>query len=172
MLPAMYVLVGVMPPVCTSRYTCAGWCGATRFCRVLCMCRLMSSYPLVLPAMHVLVGVVPAPCFARYVYIVWRGATQLCQLCMSLLVWCYPLYCALCMCWLVWCHRLVMHARHCQFASFPSLVLPAMYVLVAVVPHSCAARYICACWCGATNLCYLLCLLWLVRCHFIVFPAM
>ena len=61
------------------------------------------------------VGEVLPPCVTRHVYAGWCGATPLCR----------PLD----MCWLVWSHR---------------LVLPAIYVLVDVVPLACVARYVCA----------------------------
>ena len=94
------------------------------------------------------------PCVARYVCGGWCGATPLC--------------CPQDMCWLVWYHR---------------LGLPAIYVLVVVLPPACVACYVCAGWCGATPLCYryacagwcgasllrcTLCMCLLVRCHSLV----
>ena len=50
-LPAMYVLVGVVPSRCA-----AAWHVPVGAC-----------HPLVLPAMYVVIDVVPQPCVARYI---------------------------------------------------------------------------------------------------------
>ena len=62
----IYVLVVVLPPHCFPCYTCAGWCGATPLCWVVCKWWLRWCYHIVLPGMIVLVDVVPPHCVARY----------------------------------------------------------------------------------------------------------
>ena len=118
-LPARYLLVGMMPSDCVACYVCAGRCGDTHFCCPLCMYWWVWCHPLVLAVRYVPVRVVPPPCVARYVcasvvmpppYVArlvcdgWCGAT--------------PLYCSLWMSWLMCCH--------------PHVLL-TMYVLVGVV---------------------------------------
>ena len=63
------------------------------------------------------------------------------------------------------CHSLVLPAMYVLVDVVPLLVLPAMYVLVGVVPPPCVARWVYAAWCGAMQLCCPLCVFLLVLCH-------
>ena len=134
-LPAMYVLVGVVPPVCLPRYICAGWCcstpsvefcvcatfgGATPLCCLLCMFWSGQCHPLLLPAVYALVGAVPP---------------------------------------------LVMPAMYVLVGVVPPLVLHARCMLAGAGSPNCVVSYICACWGGATPKSCPLCMLLLVWCH-------
>ena len=147
-LPAMYVLVDLVPPHCVAGYACAGWRNATTLCCLQCTCWLVWYQPIVLPAMYVLDGVVLSHCVACDVcsawcsakpFVAWYACTGLCGS--------SPLCSLLCICWMMWCHPIVM---------------PTMYVSVGVVPPHSVAWYVCASWCDATPLCCLVCMCRLV----------
>ena len=158
-LPAVYVLVGVLPPHCVG---------------LLRIWWLMWCHPILLPAMHVLVAVVPLHCVAWYVRTGWCGATHFVasNACAGQ-HGTMPMRCLVRMCWLVYLppHCVAWYAFDSLEWDYP-ITLPGMNVLVGVVPPHSVACYACAGWHGTTPLRCLVCMCLFVCCHPIVLPGM
>ena len=80
--------------------------------------------------MCVLVGVMLPPFAARYVCVGGCGVT--------------PLSWPLGMCWMMWCHPLVLPALYVLLCVVPSPCVPARHLPVGVVLPPSVARYVCA----------------------------
>ena len=157
MLPVVYVQVDVVTPHCVAYYACAGGCVTTPLRSLVCLCWLGCCHTIVLPGMYVLACLAPPHCVAWYVYGDWFGATPLCTLVFT--------------CLLAWCHPIVLPDMYVLVGVVPPNCVAFMHVFVDVMLPHCDACYLCAGWCGATSLCCLTCMCWLVWCHPFVLPG-